>query len=301
MMRKLRFALFGNVYQAKKSLAVQKLLCLLEERQADLYIDRTFYEYLANGLQLDVHPKGLIDDDDFQADVVVSMGGDGTFLEAASRVGDKRIPILGINMGRLGFLADITADEIDTAIESIYNDAYTIEERSVLQVEYSTTSQQGKSSSPTGHPYALNEVAVLKRDNSSMISIRISIDGEYLTTYQADGLIINTPTGSTGYALSVGGPIMTPQSQTFGVVPVAPHSLNVRPITLCDNVEVELSVESRSHQFLVAIDGRSESCAEDTRLILRRAPFNICVLKRPGTSFFRTLRNKLMWGSDVRE
>lgn len=301
MMRKLRFALFGNVYQAKKSLAVQKLLCLLEERQAELYIDRTFYEYLANGLQLDVHPKGLIDDDDFQADVVVSMGGDGTFLEAASRVGDKRIPILGINMGRLGFLADITADEIDTAIESIYNDAYTIEERSVLQVEYSATSQQGKSSSPTGHPYALNEVAVLKRDNSSMISIRISIDGEYLTTYQADGLIINTPTGSTGYALSVGGPIMTPQSQTFGVVPVAPHSLNVRPITLCDNVEVELSVESRSHQFLVAIDGRSESCTEDTRLILRRAPFNICVLKRPGTSFFRTLRNKLMWGSDVRE
>lgn len=301
MNRQLRFAVFGNIYQAKKSSSIQKLLELLRNRNAEILIDKSLYTFLTEDQQIDVQPTALLTDENFTADYVISMGGDGTFLEAARRVGNKEIPILGINMGRLGFLADITADEIDTAIESIYNDAYTIEERSVLQVEYSATSQQGKSSSPTGHPYALNEVAVLKRDNSSMISIRISIDGEYLTTYQADGLIINTPTGSTGYALSVGGPIMTPQSQTFGVVPVAPHSLNVRPITLCDNVEVELSVESRSHQFLVAIDGRSESCAEDTRLILRRAPFNICVLKRPGTSFFRTLRNKLMWGSDVRE
>ena len=294
MMRKLRFALFGNVYQAKKSLAVQKLLCMLAEREADLYIDQTFYEYLVHSLQLEVHPKGLIEGDDFDADVAVSMGGDGTFLEAASRVGDKRIPILGINTGRLGFLADISADEIDTAIECVYDGTYSIEERSVLQLEYTD-------GSPVGHPFALNEIAVLKRDNSSMISIRISIDGEYLTTYQADGLIINTPTGSTGYALSVGGPIMSPQSQTIGIVAVAPHSLNVRPLTLCNDVEIELAVESRSHQFLVAIDGRSESCTEDVRLLIRRAPYDIRVFKRPGTSFFRTMRNKLMWGSDVRE
>ncbi|MCQ2197381.1 MAG: NAD kinase [Bacteroidaceae bacterium] len=294
MTRKLRFALFGNIYQAKKSLAVQKLLCQLEEHKADIYIDAPFYEYLTQSLQLEVRPTGLITDGNFEADVVVSLGGDGTFLEAASRVRDKRIPILGINMGRLGFLADITADEIDAAIEGIYADIYTVEERSVLQVEYS-------GGEPAGYPFALNEVAVLKRDNSSMISIRISIDGEYLTTYQADGLIINTPTGSTGYALSVGGPIIAPQSQALGLVPVAPHSLNVRPITLCDNVDIELSVESRSHQFLVAIDGRSETCNENVRLHIRRAPYPICVLKRPGSSFFRTLRNKLMWGSDVRE
>lgn len=294
MTRKLRFALFGNIYQAKKSLAVQKLLCQLEEHKADIYIDAPFYEYLTQSLQLEVRPTGLITDGNFEADVVVSLGGDGTFLEAASRVRDKRIPILGINMGRLGFLADITADEIDAAIEGIYANIYTVEERSVLQVEYS-------GGEPAGYPFALNEVAVLKRDNSSMISIRISIDGEYLTTYQADGLIINTPTGSTGYALSVGGPIIAPQSQALGLVPVAPHSLNVRPITLCDNVDIELSVESRSHQFLVAIDGRSETCNENVRLHIRRAPYPICVLKRPGSSFFRTLRNKLMWGSDVRE
>ena len=292
-MRKLRFAIFGNIYQAKKSVAVQKLLCLLEEREADILVDQSFYEYLTQDLLLNVPHTELITSDDFTADVVVSLGGDGTFLEAASRVGSKQIPILGINMGRMGFLADVTADEIDEALDAIYNDACEVEQRSVLQVEYS----QGQ---PTSHPFALNEVAILKHDNSSMIAIRVNIDGEYLSTYQADGLIINTPTGSTGYALSVGGPIISPTSNAIGLVPVAPHSLNVRPFTLCDDVEVELSVDSRSHQYLVAIDGRSESLSEDVRLKIRRAPYSVLLLKRRGSSFFRTLRNKLMWGSDVR-
>lgn len=292
-MRKLRFAIFGNIYQAKKSVAVQKLLCLLEERKADILIDLPFYEYLTKDLLLDIPCTEFITNDDFKADVVVSLGGDGTFLEAASRVGDKQIPILGINMGRMGFLADVTADEIDEALEAIYNDECEVEHRSVLQVEYSA-------GQPGTHPYALNEVAILKHDNSSMIAIRVNIDGEYLSTYQADGLIINTPTGSTGYALSVGGPIISPTSNALGLVPVAPHSLNVRPFTLCDNVEIELSVDSRSHQYLVAIDGRSESLSEDIRLKIRRAPYSVFLLKRKGSSFFRTLRNKLMWGSDVR-
>ncbi len=292
-MRKLKFAIFGNIYQAKKSVSVQKLLCLLEEREADIFIDRPFYEYLSSDLKLELHPTGLIDDNSFQADVVISMGGDGTFLEAASRVRDKGIPILGINMGRMGFLADVPADEIDQAIDLIYNDECRVESRSVLQLSYSK-------GHPEGYPYALNEVAVLKRDNSSMISIRVDINGEYLATYQADGLIINTPTGSTGYALSVGGPIMSPCGGMLGLTAVAPHSLNVRPITLPDNVEVGLTIGSRNHHFLVAIDGRSEACCEEVHLTLRRAPYDIQVLKRPGNSFFRTLRNKLMWGTDVR-
>ena len=292
-MRKLRFAIFGNIYQAKKSVAVQKLLCLLEEREAYILIDQAFYDYLTRDLLLDVPHTGLITNDDFEADVVVSLGGDGTFLEAASRVGKKQIPILGINMGRMGFLADVTADEIDEALEAIYSDTCEVERRTVLQVEYSN-------GQPSTHPYALNEVAILKHDNSSMIAIRVNIDGEYLSTYQADGLIINTPTGSTGYALSVGGPIISPTSNALGLVPVAPHSLNVRPFTLCDDVEVELSVDSRSQQFLVAIDGRSESLSEEVRLKIRKAPYDVMLLKRKGSSFFRTLRNKLMWGSDVR-
>ena len=294
-MRKLRFALFGNAFQAKKSASVQKLLCLLEERQADLLIDDTFCHYLADDLQIAV-PSTVqrIVDDDFHADFVISMGGDGTFLEAARRVGSKGIPILGVNMGRLGFLADISPDELETTIKQVYAGHYEVEERCVLQLEYDK-------GTPEGYPFALNEVAVLKRDVSSMISIRVSINDEYLTTYQADGLIINTPTGSTGYALSVGGPIMQPGSHTLGLVPVAPHSLTVRPVTLTDDAVITLAIAARNHRFLVSLDGRSEKCAEDVRLTIRRAPYYIKVLKRPGQSFFRTLRTKLMWGTDPRE
>ena len=271
MAERLKFALFGNIYQAKKSASVKQLISLLAAHDAELYIDTDFYTYLSQELHFDVCPTGLISDSDFQADIAVSMGGDGTFLAAASRVGNKDIPILGI-----------------------YNHTYKIDERSVIEVKY-----EGPELS--GYPYALNEVAVLKRDNSSMISIRVEVNGEFLATYQADGLIINTPTGSTGYALSVGGPIIVPQSGTFCITPVASHSLNARPITLRDQVELTLSVESRNHNFLVAIDGRSEACTEATRLILRRAPYNIKVLQRKNHSFYSTLREKLMWGTDPRE
>ncbi len=236
----------------------------------------------------------VIADDDFEADFLISMGGDGSFLEAARRVGDKGIPILGVNMGRLGFLADVLPEDIEEVVTQIYDGQYSIDERCVLQLDYDR-------GTPEGYPFALNEVAVLKRDVSSMISIRVDINGEYLTTYQADGLIINTPTGSTGYALSVGGPIMQPGSRTLGLVPVAPHSLTVRPLTLTDDTEIALTVASRNHRFLVSLDGRSEKCSEDVRLTVRKAPYTIKVLKRPGQSFFRTLRTKLMWGTDPRE
>ena len=293
-MHKLRFALFGNVFQAKKSASVQELLSLLKEQQAEILIDEPFHHYLQSELQIQIPAVRLIRGDDFAADYVISMGGDGTFLEAARRVGDKQIHILGVNMGRLGFLADITPDELPAAIRQIYDGDVHVEERSVLQLEYDK-------GNPEGYPFALNEVAVLKRDMSSMISIRVAINGEYLTTYQADGLIINTPTGSTGYALSVGGPIMQPGSHTLGIVPVAPHSLTVRPVMLTDDSVITLSVSARTHRFLVALDGRSEKCTEGIQLTIRRAPYQVKILKRPDQSFFRTLRMKLMWGTDVRE
>ena len=293
-MRKLRFALFGNIYQAKKSVLVKKLLCCLEEHEAEVIIDRPFYDYLTNDIKLNVPSAGLIDSDHFQADFAVSMGGDGTFLQTATRVGNKGIPIIGVNTGRMGFLADVGSDDIDKTINSIYSEEYHIEHRSVLEVETANDKEL------TTYPYALNEVAVLKRDNSSMISIRVSVDGEYLTTYQADGLIINTPTGSTGYALSVGGPIMSPETRTLGITPVAPHSLNMRPITVQDDAEVMLSVESRNHNFLIALDGRSEPCNEGANITIRKAQYTINVLKRTNRSFFKTLRTKLMWGNDMR-
>ena len=289
----LRFAIFGNIFQGKKSLAIQKLLALLEERNAEIMIDRPLYDFLVNELKISIHPDRLIQGSDFDADIAISMGGDGTFLEAARRVGDKEIPILGINMGRLGFLADFSPEEIEDAIAQIYDGTLRTESRSVLQVAYS----KGR---PKVYPYALNEVAVLKRDSSSMISIRVNINGEYLTTYQADGLVIATPTGSTAYSLSIGGPVIVPHSNTIAITPVAPHSLNVRPIVINDDWEITLDVESRSHNFLVAIDGRSETCREGSRLTIRKADYNIKVVKRPNHIFFHTLRDKMMWGADGR-
>lgn len=298
-MTKLRFALFGNTYQAKKSTSVQKLLAMLEQHEAEILIDEKFHHYLTKELRIDVKATEVIDSDEFVADFAVSMGGDGTFLETARRVGDKGMPILGINMGRLGFLADFQADEIDSMIESIYNGTYSTQERTVLQVTPPVITAGTDSSRLS--PYALNEVAILKHDISSMIAIRVEINGEYLTTYQADGLIINTPTGSTGYAMAVGGTIMAPACDSIGIVPVAPHSLTVRPLTLPSDAVITLSVESRSHNFLLSVDGRSLSLNENIRLTIRQAPYKIKVLKHGEDSFFSTLRKKLMWGADSRE
>lgn len=285
-------AIFGNTYQPKKCEAVQMLFDALAEEGIEPLIDSPFSRYLREEMNVAVPGHRLIEGDNFSADFAVSMGGDGTFLTTAMRIGAKQIPILGINTGRLGFLADFSLADISQTLRSLQSESLRRERLGVLQVE-----SEGQME---GYPFALNEVAVLKHDNSSMISIRVDIDGEYLTTYQADGLIVNTPTGSTGYALSVGGPVMLPGSRDIGLVAVAPHGLTVRPLTLPDSVELTLTVESRSHNFLVAVDGRSESCQDSTRLTIRKAPYQVTVLKRPQTTFLCTLRSKLLWGSDAR-
>ena len=289
----MRFALFGNTYQAKKSLHAELLFRLLKQHKAELCICREFYDFLTQDVRLSLPHLELFDGDRFQADMVISLGGDGTFLKAASRVGGKGIPILGINTGRLGFLADISPEEMEETFNELYDHRYRIEERSVLQLTCDHPRLMRE-------PYALNEIAVLKRDSSSMITIRASVGGMPLATYQADGLIVATPTGSTAYSLSVGGPIIAPDSKTIALTPVAPHSLNIRPFVICDDREITLDVESRSHNFLVAIDGRSESCRETTRLTIAKAAHTIKVVKRVNHRFFDTLRNKMMWGADVR-
>ncbi len=289
----MKFALFGNSYQAKKSSHAERLFELLERHGAELCISREFHEFLSEHMHLHVPPAQLFDGSDFTADMVISIGGDGTFLRAASRVGKKDIPILGINTGRLGFLASISPEEMEEAMDEICAGRYDVEERSVLQLRCDDPKLMES-------PYALNEIAVLKRDSSSMISIRAYVNGEFLNTYQADGLIVATPTGSTAYSLSVGGPVIVPHSKTIALTPVAPHSLNVRPIVICDDWEITLDVMSRSHNFLVAIDGRSASCMEQTRLVISRADYTIKVVKRLDHHFFQTLRDKMMWGADVR-
>lgn len=289
----MKFALFGNTYQAKKSAHVIRLLSILKQYNAVVYINREFYHFLVDEQKMDIQAAGVFEGNDFEADMVLSMGGDGTFLKAASLVGNKNIPILGINTGRLGFLADVSPEEMEDTFKDIYNHNYKVEDRSVLQVSCGDQSLKG-------YPCGLNEIAVLKRDSSSMITIHTSINGAYLTTYQADGLVIATPTGSTAYSLSIGGPVIVPHSNTIAITPVAPHSLNVRPIVINDDWEITLDVESRSHNFLVAIDGRSETCREGTRLTIRKADYNIKVVKRPNHVFFHTLRDKMMWGADGR-
>lgn len=289
----LRFTLFGNTFQERKAAAVQKLLAVLTSREAHIAVEEGFHRFMTEGLQIEVPDCDLIRTNDFEADFVVCMGGDGTFLDVASRVGDRQIPIIGFNMGHLGFLASFSSDNIETVIASVYDGDYQTVDHSVLQL----TSDENVLE---GYPFALNEIAILKHDISSMIKIHTHINGEYLTTYQADGLIIGTPTGSTAYSLSVGGPIVVPQSQTMTLTPVAPHSLNMRPLVLCDDSEVELSVESRSHHFLVSVDGRSRSYDEGIHLRIRRAPYSVKVLVRRGHSYFATLRRKMMWGADRR-
>lgn len=288
-----RCAIFGNTYQPKKCEAVQQLLDALSLSGVLPLIDSPFHDYLREEMHVSIPRCEIITDNYFDADVAISMGGDGTFLTTAMRVGEKQIPILGINTGRLGFLAGFSLEDIPHALDRCFAGQLRTESCSVLQVECSGGQLRG-------YPFALNEVAVLKHDSSSMISIRVDLDDEYLTTYQADGLIVNTPTGSTAYALSVGGPVMLPGSQSVGLVPVAPHGLTVRPLSLPDNIEMKLTIESRSHSFLVAVDGRSESCQDSVKLVIRKAPYQVLVLKRPGSSFLHTLRSKLLWGSDAR-
>lgn len=288
----IRFAIFGNEYSPDGAGTVIGIFNALRHHDAEYYVDRPYYDYLTGILHLDITPTGVFDGYDFDADFAVSLGGDGTFLRAASRVGKKNIPVVGVNMGHLGFLADVAPEEADAAINDIFEGKYRFVERSVIEA---STDKEAIG----GNPYALNEVAVLKRDIASMILIRATLNGEYLTTYQADGLIVSTPTGSTAYSLSNGGPIIVPSTDVLCLTPVAPHSLNVRPIVINDSVTVELEVESRSHNFLIAIDGRSEKMQEGTKVTIRKAPFNIRIVKRLSKQYYKNLRDKMGWGKGV--
>ena len=294
MERNMKFALFGNTYQEHKSAHVTHLLKILHKKDAEICISNEFYDFLRAHTRADLGGLEVFEGNKFNADMVLSVGGDGTFLKAASRVGNKGIPILGINTGRLGFLADITPDQMEETFDEIYEGKFLTEPRRVLKLTCDGHVLRGC-------PYALNEIAVLKRDTSSMITITAYVNNELMNVYQADGLVISTPTGSTGYSLSIGGPILVPQSGTISITAVAPHMLNVRPIVIRDDWEISLEVESRSHNFLIAIDGRSEPCREGAKLTIQRAKHFVRIVKRCNHNFFNTLRDKMMWGVDTRE
>lgn len=228
----MRFAIFGNTHQTNKSSSIQRVLDCLAAHGDEVYIEREFYSFAIQSHQVSMKPDGLIDDDRFEADMALSLGGDGTLLKTAAWVGSKQIPIMGVNMGRLGFLADVSSDETEEAIKAVHRGDYALERHSVIEI-------RGDGGQLFDKPFALNDIAVLKRDNASMITIECLIDGEPLVNYQADGLIVSTPTGSTAYSLSNGGPIVMPGADILCLTPVAPHSLNVRPIAIPADSEVD--------------------------------------------------------------
>lgn len=289
----MKILLFGNTYRSETALAAHQLVSFLKNRQVDVLIEKSFCDFLKHTKYFE--PNIYVDFETIsdQADFAISLGGDGTFLNTAMHIGASKIPILGINMGQLGFLADVANSEIEFALDKIVNNKYFIEERSVLELK--STHQNWAPSS-----FALNEIALLKQDSSSMIAIQVKVNGEELNTYRADGLLIATPTGSTAYSMSVGGPIVVPQANNFILAPVASHSLNIRPLIIPDNWELEIQVKSRTNSFLVALDGRSVVFDYNEKLFIRKADYTIRVVKQAHHTFFNTLKNKLMWGIDKR-
>jgi NAD+ kinase len=226
-------------------------------------------------------------------DFFLSIGGDGTLLDSVCVVGKKEIPILGLNTGRLGFLANVATDKIGEAIEELAKGNYQIESRILLSLNSSKKLFQGVY-------FALNEFTIHKKDTSSMITVHTFIDGKYLNSYWADGLIVATPTGSTGYSLSCGGPLITPGAKNFVITPVSPHNLNVRPIIVSDEAEISFEIEGRTDKFMISLDSRSTSVASEVKLSVKKEAFSAKLVKLPSYHFFDTLRQKLNWGLDLR-
>lgn len=289
----MRIAVFGNNYQENHIGLLAGFFRSLAGYNLWIEMEEGFFRYLSDLLPEPPRIHDLITSDDFSAALALSIGGDGTFLHTARWVGDKNIPILGINTGHLGYLADVQVDEVGTLIDDIVNERYKIEARTLIEARCDAMPIET-------WPYALNEVAVLKQDTSSMIAVDAAISGSPITTYKADGLIVATPTGSTGYNLAVGGPIIQPATPCLVISPIAAHSLTMRPLVIDDNSVIDLTTTSRSGAYRLSLDGRSVSLPAATTVSLRKAPFTTKVVQRLNHHFTDTLRSKLFWGLDKR-
>jgi NAD+ kinase len=288
--------IYGTIAKEKDIPYIQLLFDVLHESNINAYV---FKPYL-NQIQPSIifhRDIGLFDNYyDFKShkiDFVITLGGDGTILSAVTLIRDCQTPILGINLGRLGYLADVEKILIKEAIISLQKGLYRIEERSMLHLE---------SNQPLfgDAPYALNDFTILKRDTSSMITIHTYVNGAYLNSYWADGLIVATPTGSTGYSLSCGGPIIFPNSNNFVITPVAPHNLNVRPVVISDSAVISFAVEGRTDNFLCTLDSRFETITTEFQIAVRKCNFPLRLVQLQDKTFVKTLRKKLSWGMDSR-
>ena len=291
----MKIAIYGQNYvKDNTQKVVEKLLTFLLEKESTVYFEQNFIKTQNSAIQNSSAVK-TFNTLDTSFDLLISIGGDGTILRAITYVRNLGIPIVGINTGRLGFLATIQTDEIETALSEIFKGDYKISERTLLSV---SASPKHKAIEDTN--FALNEIAISRKNTTSMITVETHLNNEYLTSYWADGLILSTPTGSTGYSLSCGGPVITPDANSFAITPIAPHNLSARPLIIPDNTKVTLIVNGREDQFLLSLDSRIVTLPNTTTLTIEKADFAIKMVERLDETFLDTLRKKLLWGEDRR-
>lgn len=289
-------AIFGQSFYPETEKYLIQLLHVLTENKIRITIEKDYYKLLLAEKSVEtLEPFSTFETLDESVDLFFTIGGDGTILSATKFVKNLDIPIIGINTGRLGFLATIHKDEIKKSIEDILAGEYKVSERSLLNVELEA--QEGVLDT---FPFALNDVAISRKETTSMITIETWLNDEFLNSYWSDGIIISTPTGSTGYSLSCGGPIVTPQTQSFIITPIAPHNLNARPLVIPDHLEIRLKISGREDQYLIALDSRLASLDKNTVVRIKKADFKIKLVWLFNDSFITTLRKKLLWGQDKR-
>jgi NAD+ kinase len=292
-----KVAIYGQSYSISAEKEIQILLEVLQKNNVVSFIEKSFYDLLVAGNILEKKYPTFSHFSDLNAsfDVLFTLGGDGTILRAVTYIRDLNIPILGINTGRLGFLATINKNSIQESIAHILKGEYTIQERTLLSIK---TKPETVAFSELN--FALNEITIARKNTTSMIGVKTSLNKEYLTNYWADGLIISTPTGSTGYSLSCNGPVISPDSKNVIITPIAPHNLNARPMVIADDTKIELTVDSREKDFLISLDSRITTVPKNTTIFIEKAGFTIKSIIPNNQSFLQTLRSKLLWGEDTR-
>lgn len=288
-------ALYNRTFEEKDISTLQHIVKMLEDHNIQLIFFKEFYERLQPHVNLKTTPRLFTSKADLplHTDMLFSLGGDGTLLDTICYVGNTNIPLIGINLGRLGFLAAIPEEEVDAAILSLVRGSYTLEKRSLIHLDSSIPLFDGL-------PFALNEFTLHRKDSSSMVKIHTYLNGEFLNTYWADGLIVATPTGSTGYSLSCGGPVVFPQTSSFVITPVAPHNLNTRSIVVPDDNVISFEIEGRAEQFLCTLDSRTETITSSIQLAVKKETFTISLVRPDEHNFLKTIRQKLYWGIDRR-
>ncbi len=293
----MKIGIYGQRFRKKSLIYIEELLSALQNHSIEVSIETEFYKKIKQHIDIKNDYGTFSNHKDLNKtyDMMLSVGGDGTFLRAITYVRNSNIPILGINVGRLGFLANVKKENIKEAIKAIVNKEYQIKKRSLLKVITNPEMEELNDIN-----IALNEVTIVRKDTTAMITLKTYLDNEYLATYWADGLIFSTPTGSTGYSLSCGGPVITPSSKNLVITPIAPHNLNVRPLIINDNTNIKVNLVGREKQALISLDSRIITIPKDTEVEIKKASYSIKTVLLNNQSFLKTLREKLLWGEDVR-